>query len=168
MAHSYLGWYVLYVKFQHEKKINHLLREMNFDSFLPTFEVSQRWSDRKKIVNKPLFPSYVFLNVRTKNEFFKALEIDGVFNYISFGGKYAKIRDSEILTIKKFITDSGISNVETSVNLPKVGELVKINSGALEGLTCEVIKIENERRIFVYIESLKLNISAIVPSNYLI
>ncbi|MEM8509795.1 MAG: UpxY family transcription antiterminator [Bacteroidota bacterium] len=167
MKNTYSGWHVLYVKHQHEKKIHALLEEYEFDSFLPTVTTLRQWSDRKKKLIKPLFPSYVFLNVRSKKEFHKALNINGVFKYLRFGEEYATLRNTEIDRIKRFLNLEGISEVATISHIPGKGDLMTINYGPLNGLDCEVIKTNNRNKVFVRIESLRRNITAIVPNHFL-
>ncbi|WP_394749649.1 UpxY family transcription antiterminator [Spongiimicrobium salis] len=167
MGNIYSGWYVLYVKFQHEKRIDLVLKESGFESFLPTITVMRQWADRKKKVVKPLFPTYIFLKIHSKQDFFKVLDIHGVFKYIKFGGNYAKLHDSEIEKIKYFLNLDGVSEIDTISNIPAKGELMLIDFGPLKGLNCEVLKTNNKNRVFVRVDSLKRNITAIVPLKYL-
>lgn len=164
---NYLGWHVLYVKSKHEKKVDFLLKDLELDSFLPTITTIRQWADRKKKVIKPLFPSYVFLNVHSKNEFHKALQVAGVFKYVRFGENFAKVRNDEIKRIKQLLNLEGISEVDSVTNIPFKGEKMSINYGSLIGLDCVVLKVNNRNKVFVRIESLKRNITAIVPPVYL-
>ena len=58
-----IGWYVLYVKSRHERKVDDLLKENQLESFLPLVKTVRKWSDRNKIIQMPLFPSYVFVKI---------------------------------------------------------------------------------------------------------
>ena len=167
MSNTYSGWHVLYVKFQHEKKIESLLKDLELDSFVPTITTVRQWADRKKKVVQPLFPTYIFLNVHSKNEFYKALHVDGVFRYVRFGEKYAKLRSIEIDRIKCFLNLEGLSEIDTSSYFPSKGELMTINYGPLKGLECKVIRANSKHKIFVSIESLRKNIVATIPYYYL-
>lgn len=162
-----IGWYVLYVKRQHENKIDKMLKESNLDTFLPTVKSIRQWADRKKKVERPLFPSYVFINIRSKKEFYKALRPKGVLKYVRFGEEYAKIKNDEINKMKTFLTLEGISEVETDSELPYKGQIMTINYGSLYGQKCEVIRLNNKDKILVRIESMRQNITAIIPSIYL-
>ncbi len=167
MNSTYSGWHVLYVKTQHEKKVDLLLKESALESFLPTITAIRQWSDRRKKIIQPLFPSYVFLHVNSKNDFYTALNVQGVFKYLRFGNEYAKVRNEEIRRIKQFLNLEGISDVETAGFTPKKGDKMIINYGPLSGLECLVIKTNNRNRIFVRIESLRQNITATIPVSYL-
>ena len=97
-------------------------------------------------------------------DFHKALSVQGACTYISFGKDYARVSDTEIDRIKLFVGADGITEVETNVQLPRIGEIRTITEGALKGLECEILKVDNANKIIVRIESLKQNIMATIPT----
>lgn len=161
------GWFVLHVKHQHEKKIDSRLKEKDLESFLPCIATTRQWSDRKKKIYKPLFPSYIFLRINSKHDFHEALSITGVFKYLRFGADYAKVKEKEISLIKQLLNLEGISDIDTIERAPRIGAEMKINYGPLSGLNCKVIKANNNNRIFVEIQSLHKNITAKIPAGFL-
>ena len=167
MVKSRKGWHVLYVKSRHEKKVDQLLKEENLDSYLPITTTLRQWSDRKKRIQKPLFPSYVFVNIMSKKDFHDVLSVKGVIKYVKIGNDYARVRNEEILRIKQFLKLEGITDVETNSSRLMTGDKMTINYGSLYGLNCEVIKVNNKSKVLIRIESLRQNITAIVPSIYL-
>jgi len=160
------GWHVLYVRSCHEKKVHNLLEEKQLESFLPMVKTIRQWSDRKKTILKPLFPSYVFVKINSSLEFYKALSVNGACAYIHFGKDYAKATEKEINQIKLLVGDKDVTDVEMKTELPKVGEIKKIASGPLSGLECEVLKTGNVDKIIVRVDSLQQNITASIPSHY--
>ncbi|KAA1243792.1 UpxY family transcription antiterminator [Aquimarina sp. RZ0] len=163
-----LGWYVLYVRSCQEKKVHQLLQENQFESFLPMIKTVRQWSDRKKTIYKPFFPSYVFVNIRSPKEFHNVLNVKEACAYIRFGKEYARVTDKEIDQIMLLVGDKNIIDIETSVVFPKVGEIKKINYGSLNGLDCEIIEANNCNKIIVRIDSLQQNIIATIPLHSLI
>jgi len=166
MNNNFKGWHVLCVKPFHERKIYALLLESSINAFLPLVETVRRWSDRKKIILKPLFPSYIFVNLDSSLDFYKALDLQGAFTYISFGGEYAKVPDDEINKIKLLVGAKEITEIEMNVKTPKIGEIKKISFGSLKGLECKILKVNNASKIIVRIDSLQQNITATIPSFY--
>ena len=160
------GWYVLYVKSRCEKKVNDLLQHHNLKSYLPLINKVNQWSDRKKVVQVPLFSSYVFVYSENQSEFTKALSIDGACCYIRFGKEYARVREQEMKNIKLFL-DFDLNEIETGLTLPSIGEIVKFQYGPLAGLECEVAQIKNKKKVVVHIKSIHTNITATIPANYL-
>lgn len=158
------GWYVIYVNPNSEKKVHERLRDISIESFMPEIKIIRKWSDRKKTILKPLFSSYVFVKINTSLEFHKALSVNGTCAYIRFGKEYARVTEKEINQIKVLIEDENISDIETNVELPKIGEVKKITYGPLNGLDCEIIKADNHNKIIVRIDSLQQNIMATIPS----
>ncbi|MEP0264563.1 UpxY family transcription antiterminator [Dokdonia sp.] len=167
MINNYSGWHVLYVKHQHEKKVNTLLRESELDSFLPLVSKINQWRDRKKRVQLPLFPSYVFLKLKSKKDLYNALRIRSVFMCLRFGKDYAVVTDEEILKIKQILSLESLSEIHVAPIESQVGDKVRINYGPLKGLKCEIFKINNKNRLVVRIDSLKQNIIATIPLNFI-
>lgn len=161
------GWHVIYVKSRWEKRVYESLKEIGLDSFLPLTKTMRQWSDRKKIVLKPLLPSYVFVNINSPKEFYKALAVDGACCFIRFGKEYARVTQKEIENLKCLVGDIDLMDIETDNRYPKIGEVRKITFGALQGLECEVIKVNNTNKIVVRIDSLRQNIMATVPLEYI-
>ncbi len=166
MSTTFSGWYALYVKSRHEKKIDLLLKEKEIESFLPCVTTIRQWSDRKKKVRRPLFPSYVFVHIRSKKDFYEALTVKGVYTYLRFGKIYARVKNEEINRIKRLLNLKGLSDINSTTRIPKVGTRVIINHGALSGLECEILESNNNRKIIVRIDSLNQNITATVPLDY--
>ncbi|QHI35413.1 Transcription antitermination protein RfaH [Kordia antarctica] len=166
MRNLYNGWHVLYVKSRHEKKVYDFLSELSLEAYLPLIKTIKKWSDRKKVVHEPLFPSYVFVNLTSSLDFHKAFSVSGACAYIRFGKEYAIVTDKEVNQIKLLIGSKDVTDVVMGTQLPKVGEIKKINYGALSGLNCEVLKVGNVNKIIVQIESLQQNITASIPSYY--
>ncbi|MFD2586090.1 UpxY family transcription antiterminator [Croceitalea marina] len=162
MSFTY-GWHVLYVKPRWEQKVFDSLNEISLEAFLPRVKTIRQWSDRKKTILKPLFPSYVFVNIHSSLELHKALSVKGVCAYIRFGREYAIVGDKEIAQIRFIIGEKDITNIETVTELPKIGESKKILYGALAGLECEIIQADNHSKIIVRIDSLRQNIMATIP-----
>jgi len=158
------GWHVLYVKSRWEKKVFESLKENSLEPFLPQAKQIRQWSDRKKTIFKPLFPSYVFVHLNSSLDFVKALSVNGACAYIRFGKEYARVTNKEINKIKLLIGDENITDIETNAQLPEVGETKKITYGPLSGLDCEIVKVDNHEKIIVRIDSLQQNIVATIPS----
>jgi len=84
------NWYVAYTYPNAEKRVQQRVEESGKEAFLPTQEVVRQWSDRKKKLNMPLFPNYVF--VKSEPFFlYKLLEINQLVNFVQFEGKPAVV-----------------------------------------------------------------------------
>ena len=77
------NWLVAYTKPRHEKKSAEVLKSSGVDVFLPLQKQLKVWSDRKKWVESPLFPGYLFVNI-SDDDYFKVLNSYGIVKYIFF------------------------------------------------------------------------------------
>ncbi|PWT99988.1 MAG: antitermination protein NusG [Bacteroidetes bacterium] len=102
--HNDKRWYALYTKPRWEKKVHQFLQEKGMESYCPLNKVRKKWSDRYKVVNEPLFKSYVFVKLK-ESEQSGARMIGGVVNFVYWNGKPAHIREEEILLIRKFLNE---------------------------------------------------------------
>jgi len=161
------GWYVIYTKSRYEKKTAQILTEQNFKVYLPLNKTISQWSDRKKKVEKPLFSSYVFIYLETIKDYLRALAIEGVVIFIKFGNRLVRVLDEEIDRIRVFLNEFSDVELRNSLDI-KVGEKRRITSGPFENYDCEIIKIDNKKKICVRIESLKYSILAEMHSYHLI
>src|SRR5450631_2423581 len=97
-------WYAVYTRPRWEKKVAGLLQDKGFEHYCPLNKVMRQWSDRKKVVLEPLFKGYVFVQV-AEDKKWELMSINGIVNYVYWLGKPAKIRNSEIETIRKFLNE---------------------------------------------------------------
>lgn len=160
-----IGWHVIYVRSRWEKRVHESMQEISLDSFLPLVKERRQWADRKKTVLRPMFRSYVFVNINSSLEFYKALSVHGACSYIRFGNEYARVTEKEINQIKILIGDKNITDIEVNTRLPKVGEIKNITYGLLSGLDCEIVRVDSQDKIVVRLDSLRLNVTANVSAN---
>ncbi len=152
------AWYAIYTKVNMEKKIYNILLDQKIDCYLPLIKTLRQWSDRKKWIESPLFKSYIFVKV-SYVEYFDVLNIPGVFNYVSFGGKAQAIPEEQLENIKILIAQKEREVILTKENLSK-GDKAEVIIGALKGLTGEVTQICGQSRIVIKIDSLNCSLYA--------
>lgn len=131
-------WYALYTRARWEKKVADVLEKRRVEVYCPVNKVQRQWADRKKVILEPLFTSYVFICVSAP-ELSQIKSTDGVLNVVHWLNKPAVIRQEEIDTIKKFLTEYDYVTLEkATVNL---NDHVRITNGPLmmwEGNVVEV------------------------------
>lgn len=137
-----IRWFVFYTKPRFEKRIHEKLLMKGIESFLPTIQVKRKWTDRYKIIDEPMFRSYIFAHVNEKGRL-EVLKTDGIVKCISFNGKVAIVPDLEIDYIKRIVQYKQ-NNFHVSEGLVK-GARVKVLSGPLEGLEGVVEYVMNEK-----------------------
>ncbi len=149
-------WYAVYTKPRWEKKVASLLEAKGIEYYCPLNKVVKQWSDRKKIVLEPLFKSYVFVQVEEQKKW-ELLTINGIVNYVHWLGKPAKIKESEIDTVRKFLNEfSAVEVVETA---SAINSTVKIKHGVLMNYQGILLQVSGNRAS-VKIESMGLQLTA--------
>lgn len=148
------NWYVLYTYPNYEKKVLKVASQKNIPCFLPTQKVVRIWSDRRKILEVPLFPNYLFVQVNKQNRF-TILDILGVVRFVSHSGKPALISDDEIKLIKKMSNSQEITLEQDFVN----GDLVRIVEGPFIGLEGILFHKKGKNRLAIRIEGINQSIS---------
>jgi transcription antitermination factor NusG len=159
-----MGWYIIYTKSRYEKKVWEELVSQKYISYLPLVSKVSTWSDRRKMIEIPLFPSYVFVSLDDIRIYYKLLKIKGVVNFIKFENKFAIVKDSEIEMIKLLIDKSSSIEVNTEI---EIGEKKIITSGPFCGYECEVSSYNGKNKVYVSIESLRQVIIAEMDIAYL-
>jgi transcription antitermination factor NusG len=160
------GWYVIYTKPRHEKKVFEDLTLRECTAYLPLINHLSQWSDRRKMIQKPLFSSYVFVYLDDVANYYRVSQVDGFVMFISFSGKLAKVKDSEIETMKRLI--AYCQEIELVQSDIKIGEKRRVSYGPLSGYECEVISYKGKDRVLARIESLRQDIMADVPRGCLV
>lgn len=157
-------WLAVYTRPRWEKKVNQLLIEKGVESYCPLNKVRRKWSDRVKIVEEPLFKSYVFLKVNDEGR--TAVRMTpGVINFVYWDGKPAVIRDKEINAIKRFLNE--YENVEVRPMDLKVQQRVKITTGLLMDQEGKVLAV-HRKTAKVSIDSLGYILVAYIDKRKLI
>jgi transcription antitermination factor NusG len=157
MTGKNVNWYVVYTRPRWEKKIARVLDEKGVETYCPLNKVYRQWSDRRKLVHEPLFKGYVFIHLEDENKW-DVKKIDGILNFVYWNGKPAIVRDEEIDTIKKFLSE--FSDVEVEDLKLAVQTPVRIKRGVLmnyQGIVVEVMG----NKAKVKIESMGVQLSAI-------
>ncbi len=128
--------------------------QRGFESWCPVQKKERQWSDRKKIIEEPLFRSYVFVKA-AKDERNQILSVNGVVNFLYFEKKPAIIRDNEIELIRKYL---GLSY--TNIQVVDLGPIkpqtkVTVNNGLFMGQRGEVVKAD-KKSVYVRLDSINM------------
>jgi transcription antitermination factor NusG len=155
-------WFALYTKPRWEKKVHLLMDQAGVESYCPLNKVHKKWSDRYKIVEEPLFKSYVFVRVG-ENDKGAVRFVNGVVNFVYWLGKPAVVRDEDIDKIKRFLNEYSDVSVESISDYPP-GMKVLITSGVFMDKTAKVVSDRN-KTVILEIESLGCRLVAQVAKD---
>lgn len=158
-------WYVIYTKSRHEKSLADKLTALGYEVYLPLVIKNSQWSDRKKVVEVPLFNSYVFIKNICEKDKFK--EIKGFVNFLQFNSSAAKVTQKEIDTLKSIIKLGYDVSEVSDVSLLETGSNVMVMAGPLKGLIGELITKADDEWFLINFEQFGNSIQVRVPSKIL-
>lgn len=118
------------------------MADKGVERYCPLNKVRRKWSDRVKVVEEPLFKSYVFVKVNEEDRT-EVRTTPGIINFVYWQGKPAIIKEKEITAIKKFLDE--YENVEVKPLDVKVNQRVKITTGPLMDQEGQVLEVKNKK-----------------------
>ena len=160
------GWYVIYTKPRHEKKLHTRLAQMNINSFLPLRKKLHSGHQLKRYVDEPLFPSYIFIYLNDMQSYYHGIDTEGALYYIRNGKEIARVGEAVINNIKLAVNHAEDFEVSEKRFMP--GSRLVISKGALTGLACEVVQSDSRKKLLVRVDLLQRNILLSLPEEYLL
>ena len=156
-------WFAIYTKPRTEKKVNEQLLQFGYEVYLPLKKELRQWKDRLKKVEVPLFNSYVFVRVNTKQYYEIPKLIHGFVKFVTIGGQKIAVRDEEIETIKRMLDYS--SQIDVSNKDFRLNEKVEIKVGQLRGLQGKLVEFRGKYKIAIRIETIGMNLLVEINKN---
>ena len=158
-------WLAIYTKPRWEKKVNGKLQQKGIESWCPVQKKQSQWSDRKKIIEDPLFKSYVFVHI-TEEERVKVLSTDGALQFVHYLKKPAVIRDEEIELIRAYLLEKDAHIKLENLKHFSENNKVVISKGVFMDAEGTVIKGGN-KKVYVRLESLDQILIVEFPAEHL-
>ena len=156
------NWYAVYTRPRFEKQVLKGLLDQDINAYLPLIKTMRQWSDRKKMVEVPLFSSYVFVHI-DRSVYDQVLQTHGVVKYITFEGKAATIPSEQIDSLKIIVNSN--EKIETTWEARKKGDKVVVTAGSLKGLRGELITEGDRKKVLVRIQGIDQNLTVEVHSS---
>ncbi|MBA4409129.1 MAG: UpxY family transcription antiterminator [Bacteroidota bacterium] len=145
-------WYALYVKSRAEKKAHAELQFKEIETFLPLQRRLRQWSDRKKWVEMPLIPGYLFVRISRK-EHDSVLQSNFIVNFIKFEGAAAVIPDNQIDYLKLMLKQEN-PDIEITYETFAYGQMIEVISGPLIGLHGKLVRIKGKNKVAIELEQI--------------
>ncbi len=164
MASQDLPWYVLYTKPRNEKKVAQRLSEAGYTVYCPLKKVRRQWSDRIKVVEEPLFKSYIFIQIE---DYFRdeVFAFPGTVRYLFWLRRPAQVSQVEIKTIQKWLGEHNHEDIDISGIMP--GDLVRITSGQFSGEEAVLLDRTHHKAV-VQLKELGIQLSMSLSNNDLL
>ncbi len=150
-------WFAIKTRSRHEKKVATELQQRGIETFLPVVSQVRNWSDRKKVVEFPLFSCYAFVNITpTPPTRLAVLSAHGVVGFVGPHGQATPIPASQIEDLRTVL----MSEVPLWPRpFLKVGQRVRIRGGALNGLEGILVGAKGERQLVLSVDTIQRSVS---------
>ncbi len=156
-------WYAIYTRPRFEKKVAEELSDSCIEVYLPIIEVTKIWSDRKKRIAEPLFPSYLFVHANER-ERYDALQPVGSVRVVSFNGSPVRVPAEQIDSVRRMLETGHLPSVETTL---QPGTAVEVVSGSLAGLRGVVHEARGKYHFAVYIDGICQAVAVTIDASQL-
>jgi transcription elongation factor/antiterminator RfaH len=154
-------WYAAYTNPRHEKRVGQQMEGRRIDCFVPLYKSIRRWKDRRKQLELPLFPGYVFVHMALKDRL-QVLRLPGVVQLVSFNGRPAALPDIEIEALRERL----IRNVHAEPHpYLKIGKRVRVHSGPIAGLEGILVRRKDKFRVVISIHMIQRSIAVEVDES---
>ena len=141
------NWYALRVRSRHEFVTSEELTRKDIENFLPSVSRLRQWKDRKKTVDFPLFPGYVFVHLDPRpGAFLDVLKTRGSVCFVSLEpGHPTSISPVEIASLRAMLMSGEQLDVFPAF---KEGTAVRVKHGPLLG-TVGILARREGRQMFL-------------------
>jgi transcription antitermination factor NusG len=148
------AWYALYTRHQHEKSVGWSLAARGIEVFLPLYEEIRNWSDRRKKLNVPLFPCYVFVHSSLDRRA-EILMTAGVHGFVSIDNHPAAISPTEIENVRAV---ARLARIEPHPFL-RYGDWVRVKSGPFHGIEAYLLRRKGHAKLVLSVEILQKSVA---------
>jgi transcription antitermination factor NusG len=143
-------WFAVRTRPRHEKVVTSQLETSGIETFLPLCSQVRSWSDRRKIVDFPLFPGYVFVRTsRASHARVRVFQVRGVLGFVGPNNQATPIPASQIEAVRTLLKAQIDCRPHPFLN---IGQRVRIQNGALQGLEGILVRIASDHSLVVSVD----------------
>jgi transcriptional antiterminator NusG len=147
------AWYALHVRSRHEFVVSNELKRKGVETFLPSLTKLSQWKDRRKKVEFPLFPGYLFVSIQpTPDAFINVIKTRGAAAFIALEPGHPTPVSADELDALRIILEHE-EELDVYPHL-KQGARVRVKSGPFCGAEGFLAKKDGQDLLLVNIEVL--------------
>jgi transcription antitermination factor NusG len=167
MLETYLGaltvhpWYALRVRAGSESTVVEMLEYRGFSAYCPTQKERRRYSDRMKVVAKPVFPGYVFCSFDISKKV-PVISCPGVDYVVGCAGVPSAVPDVQIENIRRMVAAGAVACERFAA-----GDRVRVTHGPLQGVEGILAQEPRGNRLVVSVDLLNRAASLYIDKDQL-
>jgi transcription antitermination factor NusG len=151
------SWYAVHTMARHEKRVAAQFEEKRVCTFLPLLHQVHKWSDRRSVVEIPMFSCYAFVRmVQTVEERLKVLRTPGVLGFVGNERQGSSIPEEQIESLRKAISEKVPCLPHPFIS---AGKRVRIRGGSLDGVEGILMLQGRDQRLVISVELLQRSVS---------
>jgi transcriptional antiterminator NusG len=150
-------WYAVSSRSRHETMVATALTNTGVTTFLPLVSEMHSWSDRRKLVDVPLFPGYVFVQIPNSAEAkLRVLKTSGVVQFVGNRKGAVPIQDKEISDVRAVLEQKiGCSPYP----FLQLGQRVRIRGGSLDSIEGILVGRDSASKLVISIELIQRSLA---------
>lgn len=150
------SWYAVHTMARHEKRVAAQFEEKRVRTFLPLLRQIHKWSDRRSVVEIPMFSCYAFVRiVPTIEERLKVLRTPGVLGFVGNERQGTPIPEEQIESLRKAISERVPCLPHPFIS---AGKRVRVRGGALDGVEGILMLQGRDQRLVISVELLQRSV----------
>jgi len=151
------AWYAIHTYPRHEWAVAERIRQQRLITFLPTITETHRWSDRRKVVEMPLFTCYVFVQLVPTNETrLRVLRTAGVIGFVGSQRAGTPIPEEQIEAVRTLLNRKVVCKTHPFL---KVGQRVRVRGGALDGVEGLFVSQNGDDSIVISVDAIQRSLA---------
>ena len=146
-------WYAIQTRCRFEKKAATQLENKGIEVFLPLVKQVHRWSDRRQVVQVPLFPGYGFVRLSDSPAYrLIVLQTVGVTGFVTSNGIPVPVPEQQLEDVRLLLANEIAWKAYPFL---KAGQRVRIRGGCLDGLTGILMSENKNHSLVVSVEAIQ-------------
>jgi transcription antitermination factor NusG len=151
------SWYAIQTRIRFEKKVLVQLQNKGIETFLPLVKEIHRWSDRRQVIELPLFPGYGFVRIAAVPDHrLRVLQTGGLTGFVTMNGTPIPVPEKQIEDVQLLLSNNLPSRAYPFI---KVGQRVRIRGGGLDGVEGMLVSENKDHSLVISIESIQRSLA---------
>jgi len=156
-------WYAVWIRSRQEKVTSTMLNNIGVQHYLPLKSELRQWSDRKQMVETPVFGGYLFVRINLMNKSrLQVLKSPGVICLIGNNAGPLPIPDQEIQDIRRVLAARIAYSHYAALNK---GDRVRVVRGVLAGVEGTLVRANQTSRLVVSVELIHQSLAVCVSAD---
>lgn len=162
-----IGWFAVYTRPRAEATAQEHLRRQGYEVYLPRFQKYRRHARRVDVVNRPLFPRYLFVAFDKMQRWRPILSTVGVCDIVRQGNAPSMLPTSLIVEIQSREQNGWFDQISPLARF-KPGDAVRVAIGPFSDMVGRFCGMADAERVYVLLELLGRQVKTRLPGEAII